>query len=183
MKLLFMSDIHGSAYYMSKMLDAIEFEKPNQIILLGDALYHGPRNPLPIEYDPKKVVDMLNSLKTKIIAVRGNCDSEVDQMLIEYPMLSDYGILFEGGRRIIITHGHLYNKDTKLHLQKGDIYVQGHTHVPQMELIDGVYYLNPGSISLPKNNTKCSYGILENNQFLLKTLECKLLEKVELLNE
>ena len=183
MKLLFISDIHGSAYYMSELMKAIEKEKPDQIIVLGDILYHGPRNPLPKEYEPKFVVQYLNSLKTKIIAVRGNCDSEVDQMLIEYPMLNDYGVLFYLNHRIFITHGHLYGNYETLNLQKGDIVMQGHTHIPKCKIEDGIYYLNPGSISLPKENNENSYGVIENNSFQIKNLDCEVLYEIEFSNE
>lgn len=183
MKLLFLSDIHGSAYYMGEMMQAIKREKPDQIIILGDALYHGPRNPLPREYDPKQVVEMLNSLKGKIIAVRGNCDSEVDQMLIEFPMLSDYAVLYIEGKRCFISHGHLFNKDNELALQKGDIYIQGHTHIPKLKWESGILKLNPGSITLPKENSKNSYAIIEKSKFILKALDGTVIDSIGLNDE
>jgi putative phosphoesterase len=183
MKLLFLSDIHGSAYYMSEMMQAIKREKPDQIVLLGDALYHGPRNPLPKDYDPKQVVEMLNSLKNKIIAVRGNCDSEVDQMLIEYPMLADYGVLYIEGKRCFISHGHLFNGGEDLNFQKGDIYIQGHTHIPKLEWREGILKLNPGSVSLPKQNTEHSYAIIEKAKFILKNLDGRVIESIGLDDE
>ncbi|MGF7058007.1 phosphodiesterase [Brassicibacter mesophilus] len=171
MKLFFMSDIHGSSYYLRKAIEAYEREKCDYIIILGDALYHGPRNSLPKEYDPKAVAEVLNSYKNKIIAVRGNCDSEVDQMLISYPMMSDYSVILYNNRRLFLTHGHIYNKNNLLNIDKNDVLIHGHTHIPLAEKEDGKIILNPGSISLPKNNNPNSYAILENDIFTVKDLD------------
>jgi uncharacterized protein len=166
-----MSDIHGSFYYLKKAIEAYEREKCDYIIILGDALYHGPRNSLPKEYDPKAVAEVLNSHKNNIIAVRGNCDSEVDQMLISYPMMSDYSVILYNNRRLFLTHGHIYNKNNLLNIDKNDVLIYGHTHIPLAEKEDGKIILNPGSISLPKNNNPNSYAILENDIFTVKNLD------------
>ncbi|MGL5961019.1 MAG: phosphodiesterase, partial [Cetobacterium sp.] len=127
MKIFVISDIHGSSYFLKKALEAFHKEKADQILILGDELYHGPRNPLPIDYNPKEVVEILNKYKEKIIAVRGNCDSEVDQMLLEYPIMSDYSIIFLNGKKIFATHGHIYNEDKMPNLSAGNILIYGHT--------------------------------------------------------
>ena len=180
MKLFFISDIHGSAYYLDRALKCYKEEKAKYIVLLGDALYHGPRNPLPKEYDPKKVSEMLNQYKEKIIAVRGNCDSEVDQMLIEYPMMSDYSIMVYKDRRLFLTHGHIYNKENIPPLSSNDIMIHGHTHIPTAERQENIYILNPGSISLPKENYPNSYGILEESLFQVKDFEGNVIKQISL---
>ena len=129
MKIFFISDIHGSLNYLKKVLELYKEEGANYIVMLGDALYHGPRNPLPEEYNPQAVANLLNEYKDKIIAVRGNCDSEVDQMLIEYPMMADYSIILYNNRRIFLTHGHIYNQDNLPNLSENDVLIHGHTHV------------------------------------------------------
>ncbi|MCD8249997.1 MAG: phosphodiesterase, partial [Lachnospiraceae bacterium] len=121
MKLLIASDIHGSAYYCGELLEAYEKEQVDRLILLGDILYHGPRNELPEGYAPKEVIAMLNPLKEKILCVRGNCDAEVDQMVLEFPILADYGFLYERGRMIFLTHGHVFHEGNLPMLGKGDI--------------------------------------------------------------
>ncbi len=171
MKLFFISDIHGSLYYLKKALEAYEKEECNYIILLGDALYHGPRNPLPKEYDPKTVAELLNSYSNKIIAVRGNCDSEVDQMMISYPMMSDYSSILYNNKRLFLTHGHVFNKDKLPNIHENDVLIHGHTHIPTAEKLGGIFILNPGSISLPKDNNPNSYAVLEDNIFTVKDLE------------
>lgn len=169
MKLMIASDIHGSAYYCEKLIEAYKDERPDKLLLLGDYLYHGPRNDLPDEYDPKKVAAMLNEISMECIGVRGNCDSEVDQMMLEFPMLADYLPLFIDGLTIYVTHGHIYNQKKPLPL-KGGIVLYGHTHVPTSEETDGVIYLNPGSASIPKQDSKHSYMIYENGAFCWKDL-------------
>ena len=171
MKLFVISDIHGSLYYLKKAIEIFERGKYDKLLILGDELYHGPRNPLPKEYSPKEVIDILNSYRDKIIAIRGNCDSEVDQMVLKYPIMSDYTMIYLGERRVYLTHGHIYNIDTPLPLQKGDILLYGHFHIPMIEERDGIYFFNPGSISLPKNNSKNSFGILDENGFQICDLD------------
>ncbi|WP_138207304.1 phosphodiesterase [Haloimpatiens lingqiaonensis] len=180
MKLFFISDIHGSSYYLKKALDIFEKEQCNYLVILGDQLYHGARNPLPKDYNPKEVTEMLNSHKDKIIAVRGNCESEVDQMVIKYPTMSDYSIVLYEGRRLFLTHGHIYNRDNLPNLSSGDAIIHGHTHVPVAEKQDSIFIINLGSITFPKENTPHCYGILEKNTFTIKTLEGEVYKEIEL---
>lgn len=171
MKYMFASDIHGSAYFCRKTLEAYEKSGASRLILLGDILYHGPRNELPREYDPKQVFAMLNEYKNQIYAVRGNCDSEVDQMVLEFPIMADYGLLAFNDRTIYATHGHIYNEETLPPMQPGDILIHGHTHLPVAEPMGDCYLLNPGSVSLPKEGNPGSYGILDGNIFTIYDFE------------
>lgn len=180
MKIFFISDIHGSLYYLEKALELYKEEGANFIVLLGDALYHGPRNPLPEQYNPQAVANLLNQYKDKIIAIRGNCDSEVDQMLIEYPMMSDYSIILYNNRRLFLTHGHIYNEDNLPNLSENDVLVHGHTHVPVAKKHNKIYILNPGSTTLPKENNTNSYAILEDNLFQIKDLEGNVIKEIKL---
>ena len=170
MKFLIASDLHGSAYYTRQLLEAFEREQADRLLLLGDILYHGPRNDLPEGYAPKEVIAMLSPLKDKILCVRGNCDTEVDQMVLPFPILADYAILTAGERLVYCTHGHVYNSDHLPPLQKGDILLHGHTHVPRCDTFDTHVYLNPGSVSIPKENSPHSYMTLENGLFTWKDL-------------
>ena len=172
MKLMIASDIHGSAYYCNKMIEAYKREQADKLLLLGDLLYHGPRNDLPKEYEPKKVIEMLNGIKEDLLCVRGNCDSEVDQMVLEFPIMADYCILYLGGRMIFATHGHKLNQTDKPLLKKGDILLNGHTHIPKYEDWGDYSYINPGSVSIPKDNSAHSYIILEE-EFVWKDLDGK----------
>ena len=171
MKILIASDIHGSAYYCQVLLDALEREKADRLFLLGDILYHGPRNDLPRDYAPKEVIAMLNPLKEKLFCVRGNCDTEVDQMVLNFPILADYAILPLGYRVIYATHGHKFNCDHPPPLSKGDILLNGHTHIPADKDMGTFRYLNPGSVSIPKEQSPHGYMTLENGEFLWKRLE------------
>lgn len=171
MKFIIASDIHGSALYCRKLMEAYEREQGDRLILLGDLLYHGPRNPLPEGYDPKSVFTMLNEHKDEILAVRGNCDSEVDQMVLEFPMMADYALLSVGERLMFITHGHLFNTDSLPPMKNGDILLHGHTHLNVNEQVGEIYYFNPGSLSLPKEGTKRGYIVLEGSTFTWKTLD------------
>lgn len=180
MKLMFISDIHGSLFYLEKALLRFDSEQADQLIILGDLLYHGPRNPLPEGYQPAEVAKKLNSLKNKIICVRGNCDSEVDQMVIEFPIMADYSWLFVDGKRIFATHGHTHNMETLPSLSEGDILIHGHTHVPVAQEMDGLLWLNPGSIALPKENSPHSYGILEAGHFVIKDLDGNAFKSIDL---
>lgn len=171
-KIMIASDIHGSAYWCEKLIEAFEAERPDKLVLLGDLLYHGPRNPLPDGHDPKKVASLLSAVKEKLVCVRGNCDAEVDQMVLPFPVLADYAILLVDGRTLFLTHGHLYNPDRLPPMQKGEILLNGHTHVPcSKELGNGVLYLNCGSVALPKEDTPHSYLVFEDGAFLWKDLE------------
>ena len=171
MKLLIASDIHGSAYYCKKLIEAFEKEKADRILLLGDILYHGPRNDLPREYAPKTVIALLNPLKNKIFCVRGNCDTEVDQMVLQFPVLADYAVISVGERIIYATHGHIYNEGKLPQLCKGDILLNGHTHIPKYTEHEDYIYMNCGSVSIPKEDSPHSYVISENGAFYWKDLE------------
>ena len=162
MKWMIASDLHGSAYYCRALLQAWDREQADRLILLGDLLYHGPRNDLPREYAPKEVLAMLNQRKEGLLCVRGNCDSEVDQMVLAFPILADYGVLALGGRLLYLTHGHVFQKDHLPPLQAGDILLHGHTHIPGWETLEeGRQCWNPGSVALPKAGSPLSYMILE----------------------
>ena len=166
MKWMIASDIHGSAYYCRKLLEAYTEEGADRLLLLGDILYHGPRNDLPRDYAPKEVIALLNERKNDIYCVRGNCDTEVDQMVLEFPVLADYAVLTAGSRLLYATHGHVYNTAHLPPLQPGDILLHGHTHVPAWQAFGkGNLYLNPGSVSLPKENSPHSYLTLEGGKF------------------
>lgn len=172
MKWMIASDLHGSAYYCRKMLEAFEREGADRLFLLGDLLYHGPRNDLPREYAPKEVIPLLNEKKEKLLCVRGNCDAEVDQMVLEFPMLADYAVLPVGQRLIYATHGHIYHVKNLPPLAPGDVLLHGHTHVPAWtEFGQGNLYLNPGSVSIPKEDSPHSYMTLEENTMQWKELE------------
>ena len=172
MKWMIASDLHGSAYYCRKMLEAFEREGADRLFLLGDLLYHGPRNDLPREYAPKEVIPLLNGKKEKLLCVRGNCDAEVDQMVLEFPVLADYAVIPMGRRLIYATHGHIYHVKNLPPLAPGDVLLHGHTHVPAWtEFGQGNLYLNPGSVSIPKENSPHSYMTLEENTMQWKELE------------
>lgn len=170
MKVLIASDIHGSAYYCKQLMDRIAAEAPDRILLLGDLLYHGPRNALPEEYDCPATYDMLNALKDQILAVRGNCDCEVDQMVLHFPILADYALLEVDGVHIYATHGHLWNEQYLPPMQEGTILLHGHTHVPACTEHGNYIYMNPGSVSIPKEGSRHSYMTLENGLFQWKDL-------------
>lgn len=171
MKYMFASDIHGSAYYCKKMLDAFDKEGAERLVLLGDLLYHGPRNDLPKEYAPKEVIAMLNATKDKIYAVRGNCEAEVDQMVLDFPVMADYCILALDEKTFYATHGHVYNQNNLPPLMPGDILIHGHTHVLKAEKMDGYILLNPGSVSIPKGGNPPTYGILDNGIFTIRDFD------------
>lgn len=165
MKIMVASDIHGSAYYCQKMTEAYKNSGAQKLLLLGDILYHGPRNNLPKEYAPKKVIEMLNNISDEILCVRGNCDSEVDQMVLKFNIMAEYAIIYDGERMIFATHGHKFNKDNLPSHKKGDILLHGHTHIPVNESIDGITVMNPGSVSIPKENSWHGYMIIENGTY------------------
>ena len=171
MKIMFASDIHGSKYYCKKMLDAFGSEKAEKLFILGDCLYHGPRNDLPFEYDTKETARLLNEYKKDVFVVRGNCDGEVDQMMLEFPIRSDYALIFEHGRMFFLTHGHVFSQDKMPALNDGDVFISGHTHIPRAEKVDGIVFLNPGSVSIPKGNSTNSYMIYEDGVFTIKDFD------------
>ena len=171
MKLMIASDIHGSAKWCRAMLDAFHRENADRLLLLGDLLYHGPRNDLPDRYDPKAVTAMLNGVKDELLCVRGNCDAEVDQMVLDFPIQADYALFNLDGTTAFVTHGHLYSLDALPPHKDGDLLIHGHTHVLTVQEKDGMTYINPGSAALPKENNPKSYMVYENRVFTIKTLE------------
>ena len=170
MKLLIASDIHGSAYWCRKLLEVYETEKPDKLVLLGDILYHGPRNDLPREYAPKAVIAMLSPLAEKILCVRGNCEAEVDQMVLPFPCMAPYSQLMVEDRTFYLTHGHHENPQNLPRLNPGDLFLYGHTHVKQDCAVEGVRCLNPGSVSIPKDGSH-SCLVYENGEFSFRILE------------
>lgn len=176
MKLMIASDIHGSATYCKKLVDRFFEEGADKLVFLGDILYHGPRNPLPDGYDPKEVCSLLNPLKDRILCVNGNCDSEVDRMVLEFPLVPTLSAVFADGLELYLTHGHIYNKENPLPLPKGSILFYGHTHVPDFSFCNGVYYINVGSVSLPKENSEREYAVFEDGTFTRKNLDGNTLE-------
>ena len=171
MKLMIASDIHGSYFYCKKMLEAFHAEKADRLLILGDILYHGPRNDLPEEYAPKKVIPALNEIKDKLLCVRGNCDTEVDQMVLTFPILADYCIIECGKKTVFATHGHRFSETTPPPMPAGSILLGGHTHVPKCTEYDTYTYMNPGSVSIPKENSHHGYMIYENDTFLWKDFD------------
>ena len=165
MKWLIASDIHGSAYYCRKVIECFAREGAERMLLLGDILYHGPRNDLPRDYAPKEVAAQLNAMASRVLGVRGNCDAEIDQAVLAFPIMADYALLCEGGRTIFATHGHLYHLDCLPPLCEGEILLHGHTHVPACVEKGGIVYLNPGSAAIPKESSPCSCMTLENGLF------------------
>lgn len=172
MKYVIASDIHGSARWCAELLDAFAHEGADKLVLLGDLLYHGPRNDFPDDYSPRKVFAMLNAVKDKILCVRGNCDSEVDQMVLEFPIMADYALLPLAGKTLFLTHGHLFNADMPPLLQQGDVLFNGHFHTPESRVLEnGARYANCGSVSLPKEGFPHSYILLDGNTLYWKDLE------------
>ena len=171
MKLMIASDIHGSAYYCRKMIEAYKREQADKLLILGDILYHGPRNDLPKDYNPKEVIAMLNPMKQELLCVRGNCDTEVDQMVLEFPILADYCFLELDGHTIFATHGHNFNPKNLPMLKEGDILLNGHTHIPANQDMGTYTYMNPGSVSIPKENSPHSYMTFDGKHFEWKTLD------------
>ncbi len=171
MKIMIASDIHGSAYYCEKMISAYKEEKAHRLLLLGDLLYHGPRNDLPKDYAPKKVIEMLNALKDDIFCVRGNCEAEVDQMVLDFPVLATYALIPAGDNVIFATHGHEFNEKNTPPLKRGDVLLNGHTHIPKCVRHEDYTYINPGSVSIPKEGSCHSYMIYEDGVFTWKDIE------------
>lgn len=178
MKVMFISDIHGSYLYAKKAIEIFEREKMDRLVILGDVLYHGPRNPLPQGYDCKKVAKLLNQYKDRIIAVRGNCDAEVDQMLLDFNVSKDYETLDVDGHHFFLSHGHIYNEENLPILNKGDIFVYGHIHKPVAKKKDILFVINPSSISLPKER-KNSYGVYEKDTFTVYTFDRQVVTSID----
>jgi putative phosphoesterase len=187
MKFFIASDLHGAAARTEKTLAAFEAEKADILLLCGDYLNHGPRNGLPEDYAPQKVAPMLNRYAEKIVGARGNCDSEVDQMLLGFPMMADYAIVFAGGRRCFLTHGHIYTPQALAlrespapRLPAGSVFISGHTHISVLEYRDGILFLNPGSPVMPKGGSRAGYAILCERSAALKTLDGETIQETPL---
>lgn len=184
MKYFIASDIHGSAYWCRRALEKFDESGAERLILLGDLLYHGPRNDLPREYAPKEVIAMLNLRKDRIWAVRGNCEAEVDQMVLEFPVMADYAVLALNGHTIFATHGHLFNEEKLPPIMEGDALLHGHTHLLKAEKLvkDGrsFYHLNPGSTSLPKGGNPNTYAILDGDMFTVYDFEDQAVAEISL---
>ena len=178
MKLFVASDVHGSSYYAKMMVDRFEEENAEKLIILGDIYNHGPRNPLPKDYNPGEVASILNGIKDKLLVVKGNCDSEVDKMISEFHFIEELSI-FIGDKTILLTHGHVYNKNS-MPLTKFDALIYGHLHTGFIEKNDDGVFVNVGSVSLPKNNTPNSYLIIENNRLILKKLDGEKIKEISL---
>ena len=170
MKYMIASDIHGSAKWCEKLMEAWREEAPDRLILLGDLLYHGPRNDLPEDYAPRKVIAMLNAVASELLCVRGNCEAEVDQMVLDFPVMADYCALLLDRHIIYATHGHVYGEDNPPPLRKGDVLLCGHTHVPGLRRHETFTYVNPGSVSIPKNGSAHGYCVLEGGSLTWKDL-------------
>lgn len=181
MKLFFISDIHGSVFYLDKAMKRYQAENADYIVILGDILYHGARNPLPKDYNPKSVIEILNNYSDRIIAVRGNCDSEVDQMTLNFPIMAEHSSILYNDRRLFLTHGHIYNENKMVKLKEGSAFIYGHTHILRAEKKDGLYFINPGSITFPKENNPHSYGVLEDDCFQIKVLDGSLIKEIYLI--
>ncbi|MCI8659592.1 MAG: phosphodiesterase [Lachnospiraceae bacterium] len=179
MKYMFASDIHGSAWYCQRLLEEYRRSGADRLILLGDILYHGPRNDLPREYDPKKVIAMLNGIKNEIYAVRGNCEAEVDQMVLKFPVMADYGVLVLNGLTFYATHGHVYHQDNLPPMKKGDILIHGHTHLLKAEQEENCYVINPGSVSIPKGGNPATYAILEEKCFRILDFDGNIVREID----
>ncbi len=176
MKLMFASDIHGSRSAMEAILLQYQAEGADRLVLLGDLLYHGPRNDLPDQYDPKGVTALLNANKNDLLCVRGNCDAEVDQMVLDFPIQADYALFDLDGTTAFVTHGHLFHLDNLPPHKDGDLLIHGHTHVLTVQEKDGMVYINPGSAALPKEGNPKSYMTYEKGVFEIKTLDGKVIQ-------
>ncbi|MCL6744772.1 phosphodiesterase [Kosakonia sp. R1.Fl] len=170
MKLMFASDIHGSLPATERVLERFAQSDARWLVILGDVLNHGPRNALPEGYAPAQVADRLNEQASRIIAVRGNCDSEVDQMLLKFPITAPWQQVLLPECRLFLTHGHLFSPDDEPSLAAGDVLVYGHTHIPVAEKRGDIFHFNPGSVSIPKGGFAASYGMLEEDVLRVITL-------------
>ena len=176
MKLVIASDIHGAATWCERLVSQIGAIRPDYVVLLGDLLYHGPRNDLPADYNPRRVIELLSSISPLVVAVRGNCDAEVDQMVLPFPIMADSNLIMDGQRRLFLTHGHVYGPG--LHnsvnrmpaLSPGDALLYGHTHVKVREDRDGIMLFNPGSVGIPKDGSH-SFGVYDGGEFEFRTLD------------
>lgn len=176
---MFASDIHGSAWYCRRLLEEYRRSAAERLILLGDILYHGPRNDLPREYAPKEVIAMLNEIKDEIYAVRGNCEAEVDQMVLDFPVMADYGVFVLNGLTFYATHGHVFNQDHLPPMKAGDILIHGHTHLLKADRIGDYYVLNPGSVSIPKGGNPATYAILQDRLFQILDFDKNVVREID----
>ena len=179
MKVMIASDLHGSLYYTAQMKEAFLRENACRLVLLGDLLYHGPRNDLPREYDPKGVASLLNEMRESLLCVRGNCEAEVDQMMLRFPVLADYAALFWEGRTLYAVHGH-QSWLADFPMKKGDVLMTGHTHIPVLRRENAIFHLNPGSVSIPKEGNPPTYAVLENGIFSIKDFEGHIVKSIAL---
>lgn len=175
MKWFIASDIHGSEYYTRLMIEAFENENADKMLILGDILYHGPRNDLPRDYNPKAVIEILNKYADKILCVRGNCDTEVDQMVLHFPIMADYAVICEKDTLIYATHGHKFNSNNLPPIKNKDILLHGHTHIPACDIYENHIYINPGSVSIPKENSHHGYMTLQNGTFSWKNFDLNII--------
>jgi len=180
MKYIIASDIHGSAYYCRQLVENFRREKADRLLLLGDLLYHGPRNPLPEEYDPMAVAQMLGAEELCAMGVRGNCDAEIDQVVLGFPMFCDYALLSYKKHSIVLSHGHVLSPENLPPMKKGDIFISGHIHIPVCQDKDGVVCLNPGSVSLPKEDSPHGYLCFEDGLFQWKDMDGKVYKEYRL---
>ena len=172
MKYMFASDIHGSAAQLEKLMKIFETSGARKLILMGDLLYHGPRNDLPEEYSTKRCMELYNAHRDDIICCRGNCDAEIDQTVLEFPIDATYNTLYLNGKRYFTTHGHQYSPENLPPTGVCDVFVSGHTHIPVAEKRGDLYLLNPGSASIPKGGYAASYGMLDDdNRFTIYDFE------------
>lgn len=178
MRILVCSDIHGSAYYAEKLIELDREQSFDWILLLGDVLYHGPRNPLPEGHDPMKVVELFNSVKEKMIAVRGNCDAEIDRALLDFSSGDDYTELQVGRHIVFATHGHVYGDQLHPELKENTVVMYGHFHIPRAEKENNIFYCNPGSASLPKGGYPQSYGILDEEGFTVYDFNQEIIKQI-----
>ncbi len=182
MKLLIASDIHGDIKCTEALISISEKLSPDKIVLLGDILYHGPRNNLPYDYNPKAVISLLNAHKTELLCVRGNCDTEVDQMVLEFPILADYAQVLDGERKItlFLTHGHIYNPDRLPPIAGKTALLYGHTHIQKIEVIDGTLCVNPGSVTLPKAGNPRTYAVYDNGEISIWDFDGNIINSVKI---
>ena len=185
MKIIVASDIHGSAYYCKQLMEVFEASGAERMLLLGDLLYHGPRNDLPRDYAPKEVIAMLNHYQDRLYAIQGNCDTEVDQMVLEFPILAEYALISLGGHTFYATHGHVYHQDHLPPLQAGDILLHGHTHLYKAEWVEieekgRIGIANPGSVSIPKGGNPPTYGLLTEEKFMVLTFGQDVVKEMDL---
>ena len=178
MKIIIASDLHGSAFYAQKLMDVCYKEDADKLILLGDIYNHGPRNQLPKDYNPMRVAEILNGAKQNLVVIKGNCDSEVDNMISEFSFIEDL-LVISGEKTVFLTHGHVYNKD-KMPKTNFDAMIYGHFHTGFVERVGGIVLANTGSLSLPKNDTKNSYIILENDEIFLKDIDGNEIDKIKI---